>query len=130
MERHLRVVFNEEKIVYAPQPTTESGNRPDFIFPSQAAYDNPAYPAGRLRMLAAKTTVKERWRQIIEEANRIPVKHLITLQQGVSENQFAQMRHANVRLVVPKSLHSNYPQSVRQELMTLQDFVGEMRALV
>ena len=129
LELHLHTIFNEENIVCVFQPTTESGNRPDFIFPSQAAYNNPAYPANRLRMLAAKTTVRERWRQIIEEANRIPVKHLLTLQQGVSENQFSQMREAKVRLVVPQSLHNNYPQSVRPELMTLQDFVGEMRAL-
>ena len=129
LELQLRTIFAEESITYAFQPTTESGNRPDFIFPSQSAYDNPHHPAERLRMLAAKTTVKERWRQILNEAHRIPVKHLFTLQEGVSEPQFAQMRDAGVRLVVPRSLHTRYPQSVRGELITLQDFVNETRAI-
>lgn len=89
LELQLRAIFNEEGIPCAFQPTTESGRRPDFIFPSQAAYDNFNYPADRLRMLAAKTTVKERWRQAIDEADRIPIKHIFTLQEGVSERQFA-----------------------------------------
>lgn len=35
-------------------------------------------------MLGAKTTIKERWRQVLEEANRIERKHLITLEPAVS----------------------------------------------
>lgn len=129
LELQLQTIFSEEGIPCAFQPTTESGRRPDFIFPSQAAYDDLDYPADRLRMLAAKTTVKERWRQAIDEADRIPTKHIFTLQEGVSERQFAQMRETNIRLVVPRPLHSRYPQSVRSGLMTLQDFVDEMRAI-
>lgn len=129
LELQLRAILDEENIAYAFQPTTESGNHPDFIFPSQEAYDDADYPVSRLRMLAAKTTVRERWRQILSEADRIPIKHLFTLQEGVSEGQFARMRDALVRLVVPRSLHRSYPQSVRSELMTLQDFVAETRAL-
>lgn len=129
LELQLRAILDEENIAYAFHPTTESGNQPDFVFPSQEAYDDPDYPVSGLRMLAAKTTVRERWRQILNEAHRIPVKHLFTLQEGMSENQFAQMRNENVRLVVPSPLHTRYPQSVRGELMTLQDFVSETRAI-
>ena len=39
----------------------------------------------RSRMLAAKTTCHDRWRQLIDTAGPIPVKHLLTLQEGVSE---------------------------------------------
>jgi hypothetical protein len=56
-------------------------------------------------MLAAKTTCKDRWRQILNEADRIPAKHLLTLQEGVSEGQFREMNDAGVRLVVPRALH-------------------------
>ena len=129
LELQLRAILDEENIAYVFQPTTEAGSRPDFIFPSQEAYDDMDYPISRLRMLAAKTTVRERWRQILNEADRIPVKHLFTLQEGVSANQFAQMRDERVRLVVPRPLHTRYPQSVRRELMTLQDFVTETRAI-
>ncbi len=127
LELHMTAILGEEKINCQPQARTESGNRPDFIFPSQEAYNDPYYPSGRLRMLAVKTTVKERWRQILEEAGRIPIKHLLTLQEGVSEQQFAQMRDAGVRLVVPQSLHTRYPQSVRPEIMTLAEMIEEVR---
>ena len=82
-------------------------------------------------MLAVKTTVKERWRQILEEeeADRIPVKHLLTLQEGVSEQQFAQIRDAGVRLVVPEPLRITFPRTIRAEIMTLSDVVEELRGL-
>ena len=56
-------------------------------------------------MLAAKTTCKDRWRQILNEAARIDVKHLLTVQEGVSSPQFREMKEEGVRLVVPKTLH-------------------------
>ena len=59
-------------------------------------------------MLVVKTTCKDRWRQILNEADRIPVKHLFTLQEGVSVNQFQEMCESNVRLVVPKPLINKY----------------------
>lgn len=129
LELHLNAILNEEGINFQPQARTESGNRPDFLFPSQKAYDNPSFPESRLRMLAVKTTIKERWRQILEEADRIPVKHLLTLQEGVSEQQFAQMREAGVRLVVPQSLHVRFPQPIRGAIMTLGEMVDEVRSL-
>ena len=126
LELQMAALFREENIPFAPQAKTESNNRPDFIIPSQSAYDDINYPERRLRMLAVKTTVKERWRQILNEAERISDKHLFTLQEGVSENQFAQMMKARVKLVVPKSLHKSYPESIRPELMTLQDFMKDV----
>ena len=129
LELQMNQVLAEEDIPYIYQPTTESGNHPDFIFPSQEAYNNPDYPPDRLRMLAVKTTIKERWRQVIQEADRIQTKHLFTLQEGVSVNQFAQIESSNVRLVVPEELHSSYPSSVVPRLLTLSEFLGEVNAL-
>ena len=71
--------------------------------PPKADYQDPGFPATRLRMLAVKTTCKDRWRQVLNEAARIPAKHLLTLQEGVSENQFREMTESGVRLVVPNS---------------------------
>lgn len=107
----------------------EGGKRPDFLFPSVRAYEDPSTPPGRLSMLAVKTTCKDRWRQILNEAARIPRKHLLTLQEGVSEGQYAEMEEAQVVLVVPAPLHDKYPRSVRSHLLTLQDFVDHVRAL-
>ena len=133
LELHAREIMSEEGLVagaeFTHKPVVEGGKRPDFLFPSKAAYDDPSFPQARLRMLAAKTTCKDRWRQIINEADRIPVKHLLTLQEGVSEGQFREMTEANVRLVVPAGLHRAYPESVKPHLITFENFIGDVRVL-
>ena len=86
LELHTHRIFREEGLRenhdFAHQPESEPGRRPDFLFPSAEAYSNMAFPEARLRMLATKTTCKDRWRQILNEADRIKRKHLLTLQEG------------------------------------------------
>jgi hypothetical protein len=133
LELHAREIFIEENLregqEFDHQPESDPGKRPDFLFPSQAAYKNPAFPTQNLRMLAAKTTCKDRWRQILNEASRIETKHLLTLQEGVSESQFREMTEARVQLVVPRSIIPSYPQSVQPHLQTLESFIGDIRLL-
>src|SRR4030095_273751 len=116
LELQARAIFLEEGLVerasFSHQPESDPGKRPDFLFPSEAAYKDSNFPAGQRRMLGVKTTCKDRWRQILNEANRISEKHLLTLQEGVSESQFAEMRAANVRLVVPAPLVTAFPEKV------------------
>ena len=59
----------------------------------------------------------------------IPVKHLLTLQEGVSEGQFQEMREAGVHLVVPTGLHAAYPSPVRAHLISFESFICETRLL-
>jgi type II restriction enzyme len=80
-------------------------------------------------MLAVKTTVKDRWRQILNEAKRLETSYLFTLQQGVSKNQFAEMLDEGVQLVVPLGLHKSYPEAIRNKLMTLEEFIEETKNL-
>jgi hypothetical protein len=108
LELHLKTIFSEESLPFAHGATSEGNKRPDFLFPSIIAYRDAAWPVGKLRMLASKTTCKDRWRQILNEADRIATKHLVTLQEGVSENQFKEMSNAGVVLVVPQKLHKSY----------------------
>ena len=133
LEVHLREIFIEEglreNVDFSHGVEAEPGRRPDFIFPSRSLYDNPDYPDHRLRMLAVKTTCKDRWRQILNEAGRIATKHLLTLQEGVSIGQFQEMQDSGVRLVVPTSLHSKYPAAIRSDLMTLEEFIDEIKLL-
>ena len=133
LELHTRQIFEEEGLQehrdFVHGMESEFGKRPDFLFPSKTCYDDPSYPADRLRMLAVKTTTRDRWRQVIDEANRIPTKHLLTLQEGVSGGQFAQMKSAGVQLVVPTALFTSYPANLRAELTTLESFIGDIRLL-
>lgn len=133
LELHAREIFLEEGLredeQFAHGAEAEPGRRPDFLFPSQAHYRDPAFPDGRLRMLAVKTTCRDRWRQILNEAERIPVKHLLTLQEGVSIGQFREMKASGVQLVVPAGLRGSYPEAIRAELATLESFIGDVRLL-
>ena len=133
LELHTREIFIEEGLreneEFAYGVESEPGRRPDFLFPSRALYGDPDYPADRLRMLAVKTTCRDRWRQILNEADRISTKHLLTLQRGVSVGQFREMRDSGVRLVVPSGLKSAYPKEVQPGLMTLESFIADARLL-
>ena len=89
----------------------------------------------KLCTLAAKTTCKDRWRQILSEANRLrdKNKYLCTLQQGISSQQLDEMQGEKVILVVPKEYHTYYPRDKRDRLWTVKhfvDYVMEMEGLI
>jgi len=121
------VVFAEEKLSFTYDAISEGRKRPDFLFPSAEAYQASKDSTG-IRMLAAKTTCKDRWRQILNEADKIPRKYLLTLQPGLSTNQFQEMKAAGVTLIVPKPLHQSYPRPIRSELVDLVTFIAETKA--
>lgn len=121
------MVFDEEALPHSYDAVSEGNKRPDFLFPSAQAYHEASNDAG-LTMLAAKTTCKDRWRQILNEADKIPVKHLLTLQEGVSIKQHQEMEEAGVVLVVPADLHDYYPEPIKPKLLSLTAFIGQTRA--
>ncbi len=129
LEHHLTAIFDGNDIIYTPQAVTEGNKKPDFIFPSQAAYHDMTYPTDKLISLAAKTTCKDRWRQVITEADRLRdrPKYLCTLQQGISPAQMDEMQAENVILVVPKPYISTYPRDRQDRIWTLLKFVNYVR---
>jgi hypothetical protein len=130
LELHLEVIFRDNYLHdFSTQCVTEGNKKPDFIFPSGQAYHDVNYPEEKLRMLAVKTTCKDRWRQAINEADKIKKVHLFTLQEGVSVNQFNEMKQAGIILVVPKPLHEKFPKEIRMELITLEEFIDKTKAI-
>lgn len=129
LEHHLSAIFDGNDIQYTAQAVTEGNKKPDFLFPSQAAYHNAAFPTDKLISLAAKTTCKDRWRQVINEADRLRglPKYLCTLQQGISPAQMDEMQVENVILVVPRPYISSYPADRRDRIWTVTKFVDYVR---
>lgn len=127
LENHAHYIFSAAKLPFENPGKTEAKKKPDFLFPSSEDYKNKEYPASNLVMLGAKTTCKDRWRQVLNEANRIPHKHLLTLQQGISKNQMDEMADENLTLVVPKPLHGYYPKEYQERLWTVERFIGFVR---
>jgi hypothetical protein len=128
LENHLEAVFNAQGIRYARGAETENRNKPDFLFPGQNEYRDPAYPAARLTMLGAKSTLKDRWRQVLSEAQRIDDKHLLTLEPGISENQTDEMRAKRLQLVVPRRLRDTYRPTQQAWLMDVAGLLAIVRA--
>lgn len=124
LEHHLSEIFITSGLHFEQQIITEDAKKPDFIFPGGFEYHNPHFPTNNLTFLGAKTTCKDRWRQILNEADRIPVKHLFTLQQGISKNQLAEMYSNNVCLVVPQPYLDSFDKSFRDKILTLKQFVS------
>lgn len=124
LEHHLTEMFNIFHLNYESQVITEESKRPDFIFPNSECYHNTQFPSDKLVFLASKTTCKDRWRQILNEADRIHTKHLFTLQQGISINQLKEMYKYNVQLVVPQPYINTFPVEFRGKIHTLSSFIN------
>ena len=129
LEHHLSAIFSRNQLQYRAQAITEGNKKPDFIFPSQEAYHDPSFPVDRLISLAAKTTCKDRWRQVINEADRLrdKPKFLCTLQQGISPAQMDEMQAENVVLVVPRPYIMSYPRDRQDRIWTLARFISYVR---
>lgn len=128
LENHLEAVFLAQGIRFARGAQTENRNKPDFLFPGVANYADAAFPDARLTMLGAKSTLKDRWRQVLSEARRIDQKHLLTLEPGVSENQTDEMRAKSLQLVIPRRLHETFRPSQREWLVDLARFLEIVRS--
>jgi len=123
LEHHLEEIFRISELTFETQVKTENNKKPDFLFPNIEAYNNSSFDESKLIFLASKTTCKDRWRQILNEADRIETKHLFTLQQGISKNQLEEMSQYNVKLVVPRAYLTSFPTEHRANILILEQFV-------
>ena len=131
LEHHLAAIFDKQKIQYTAQAVTEGNKKPDFLFPSEKAYHDETFSVENICMLAAKTTCKDRWRQILNEANRLrdQNKYLCTMQQGISGAQMDEMQAEKVILVVPKPYIKTYPKDRQDRIWTLEHFVNYVKRM-
>lgn len=75
---HVEELLEANGITHKREATTEKRNGPDFLFPGEAQYHDPNWSEADLLMLGVKTSCKDRWRQVLAEADRIRCKHLLT----------------------------------------------------
>ena len=78
------------------------GKKVDLIIPGRNAYDQRRTACG---IVSVKTSLRERWQEVVEELNRSNVPHiyLATLDEGITQNQLEIMREYNITLIVRKS---------------------------
>lgn len=128
LENHVEYLLKEASIPFQMRQIVDS-TQPDIIIPSKAAYDNPAFPDKKLFMIGVKTTCKDRWRQVTQEAPRLKRKHILTLQKGISSRQLDEMYRAKITLIVPESLHREYPQERKPVILSIHAFIDSVRTI-
>lgn len=129
LEHHFEAILQANGLQYSRAPVTERTSRPDFLFPSVEAYRDRSFPTERLAMLAVKSTCKDRWRQILAEADRLPTKHLLTLEPGITPTQTEEMRARGVVLVIPREIQTTFLPNQRLDLLTVAEFLDYLRRL-
>jgi type II restriction enzyme len=125
MENHVEYLLREAQIPFDCRPDIDG--EPDIVIPGKTEYNDPKFPDDRLFMVGVKTTCKDRWRQILNEGQRIPHKHLMTIQEGISRKQLLQMQQSHVTLIVPKRLHTRYPLDRKIKLLDVEGFIKVVR---
>ena len=131
LEHHLSSLFTGNSITFTSQAVTEGNKKPDFIFPSVESYHDASFPVDKLASLAAKTTCKDRWRQVLNEADRLRSKNkfLCTLQQGISSAQLEEMKSEKVVLVVPEKYIKTYPEKYQNDIWTVKKFIEYIKEI-
>lgn len=97
----IKDLFKTLKYPFAEQQIINGA--PDFLMPSREHYDkNPM----DCIIFTVKTTLRERWRQIVTEGTRGLGFFLATIDKKVSESQLAEMLKNRIYLVVSSDLKS------------------------
>lgn len=121
-EIHIAVMMEDGNIPFTAQPII-SKRRPDFVLP-----DIGFSYVDQSLILTAKTTLRERWQQVINETKGRPI-YLATVDERVTSSVIEDLFSLGVYLVVPESLKSskdteyqNYP-----NVWTFKDFFNSTR---
>jgi len=127
LENHLESLFMVSGIRYTRTATTENKAKPDFLFPGVAEYHNQHFNPLLLTMLGVKSSCKDRWRQVLAEADRIERKHLLTMETAISTNQSDEMQAKQLQLVLPHQLHATYSSAQQNWLIDVAAFIDIVR---
>jgi len=106
-EHHIERMLVDGGIPHAVQVVVESKRRPDFVLPDRRTYATPDRAHEAALVLSAKTTLRERWKQVASEIRNCDL-YLATVDETIAANAIADMEQQGITLVVPESLkHSD-----------------------
>jgi len=125
LENHVDYILTKADIPHDMRP--DIPGKPDIVIPGKDRYDDPRFPLDKLFIVGVKTTCKDRWRQVLNEARRVPNKHIFTIQDAISSAQLREMCEAGVTLVVPEKLQRGYPRDVGLPILSVDAFLQATR---
>jgi hypothetical protein len=102
-EHHIEAMLIDGAVPFEKQVIVEARKRPDFILPSLAWIDSGKADASTGLILSAKTTLRERWKQVEREKGGRRL-FLTTVDENIAGNAIEDMASFGVQLVIPESL--------------------------
>jgi hypothetical protein len=104
-EHHIESMLYDGKVPFQKQVVIEAKKRPDFILPSLSHLTYPAAGKAAGLILSAKTTLRERWKQVEREMMGQEL-FLATVDETIASNAIEEMGSMGITLVVPEALKS------------------------
>ncbi|MBX3493169.1 MAG: hypothetical protein KF899_09420 [Parvibaculum sp.] len=125
-EHHIEAMLSGGDIPYEKQVVIEARKRPDFILPSLAFIDSGATDANTGLILSAKTTLRERWKQVEREMGKRRL-FLTTVDENIASNAIEDMASFGVHLVIPESLRESKATEYRdhKNVVSFKEFCSE-----
>jgi len=102
-EHHIEAMLAGGGIPFEKQVIIEARKRPDFILPSLKFINAKKPEAETGLILSAKTTLRERWKQVEREKGKRAL-FLTTVDENIAGNAIEDMASFGVHLVIPESL--------------------------
>lgn len=102
-EHHIEAMLTDGNIPFEKQVILASKKRPDFILPSLAFIDSGTAGSETGLILSAKTTLRERWKQVEREKGSRPL-FLTTVDENIAGSVIEDMASIGLSLVIPESL--------------------------
>lgn len=124
-EYHIASSLDAGRIHFVEQAVT-GGRRPDFVMPDLATLQSHKRRSVDALVLAAKTTLRERWKQVSSERLNCEV-FLATVDDRVAASSIREMAEAGIRLVVPESLKDSAEAHYRKQpnVLSFREFFDD-----
>ena len=102
--------------------TKKLGKIVDSLLPSLASFEQRR---DKVIIGTMKTTLRERWQEVIEEIDRtsLPKIYLLTVDEDISSNKAEQMANHNVILVVYKSVKLGDNLKNKRNVISFEDYL-------
>lgn len=102
-EHHIEAMLTAGGLPFEKQVVIEAKKRPDFVLPSFKHLRRPASGCDAGLILSAKTTLRERWKQVQREMGDSDL-FLATVDETIASNAIEDMAEMGITLVVPEKL--------------------------
>lgn len=99
-ETHMLSLLTAGGIPHSSQYVFD-GSKPDFILPSGDVYLSAEKRSDLCIILTLKTTLRERWRQVISESTGCPI-FLATLDESIPSSTLGKLQEKGITLIVPE----------------------------